>query len=175
MYRIRRYSLPVSELHILSAIHNSSLLRKLGNIQRSRPCMKTVRPAQFSTRVSAVLKLIYLQVSRTSVYGTKIKTGIVCVCKLGNEWLLLPSVADYPALSNVRRKTVCSQCGYEKCTSVCTFQLEFRQAYACRNIDYIQRFRHSCRNNGCTSGFLRAEPLSVIWKMGWVLGKGRNF
>ena len=43
--------------------------------------MKTVRPARFSTRVSAALKLIYLQVSRTSVYGKEITTGIVCVCK----------------------------------------------------------------------------------------------
>ena len=33
------------------------------------------------------------------------------------------------------------QCGYEKCTSVCTFQREFRQAYACRNIGYVQRSR----------------------------------
>ena len=44
-------------------------------------------------------------------------------------WLLLPSVADYPALSNVRRKTVCSQCGKERGvenrTSVYDFQHEF--------------------------------------------------
>ena len=44
-------------------------------------------------------------------------------------WLLLPSVADYPALSNVRRKTVCSQCGkergFENRTSVYDFQHEF--------------------------------------------------
>ena len=134
MYRIRRYSLPVSELHTKVQFTTrertafpASMPKRIKDLfwgkstgrtpvqgKVWRVCMKTVRPAQFSTRVSAALKLIYLQVSRTSVYGTKIKTGIVCVCKLGNEWLLLPSVADYPALSNVRRKTVCSQCGKER-------------------------------------------------------------